>query len=494
MRAKLSLDDIAPINLLTITPTYRAWKAERPVLHKCVSGTGSRPTSCGISRRCVNVSEPGRSIDQSTRISPSPTSALRQNLEPPHSHLLQAELLISFLVLKWSVEPYLFPRNREPPRCTLRFGAYERSLVSKPWKTWTTQPTVSLPILLYLTYVLNREEGDAIDGGNTIPMEQAAPTDSTHTEPVKLTTVEEVGATGNDSAQSEAVVPKTVEGDVPNAQAPEGGDVTQNEASTSHIANTNPVPRQPDNQDTDSKHSESVKKELQQEVDDDNDSDSDVNELINKPLSNYVLERAERLSTKTLYDIYARKRDAEDKKKPAGPKRSKAPRIVRGFADYVRALEDRIAKLEADSGAKATQEEAPLAEVISATGDPSMRTTFYRFSNGQTFDFIDQIDDEKWKEKGTFTSEVDERQFLRVLYQGGSTQNDTTTSADPGPDIDILALQLFSAPVATFLENMAPGIMLHNDNLLRLTKPFRLLIQNAEAMKDQMKRLQERYR
>jgi len=241
------------------------------------------------------------------------------------------------------------------------------------------------------------------------------------------------------------------------------------------------------------KQLEKSQKDRQQEADDENGSDSDVNEILHKPLFNYVIERADRLSTKNLYDIYSRKLDTEDKKRPVGSKGGKAPRIVRGFADYVRTLEERIATLEANSEVKGPMNKTTPDNVVSATGDPSMRTAFYKFCDGQTFEFIDLINNDAWKEKGTFTSEVDERHFLRVLYQGSSTPSSPTESLDPGPDIEVLALQLYSAPVATFLEKLAQH-QVHKDHLVRLTKPFRLLIQNADTIRDHLKRLQEHYR
>jgi hypothetical protein len=102
-------------------------------------------------------------------------------------------------------------------------------------------------------------------------------------------------------------------------------------------------------------------------------------------------------------------------------------------------------------------------------------------------------DDDSWKEKGTFTSTVDPSHFLRVLYTGNSGQDEGPENDEPGPSIDVLALQLCSAPVATFLKKLV-GHEVDKDNLVRMAKPFRLLIQNTDTIKDHLKTLQDRYR
>ncbi|KAF2678847.1 hypothetical protein K458DRAFT_133217 [Lentithecium fluviatile CBS 122367] len=227
----------------------------------------------------------------------------------------------------------------------------------------------------------------------------------------------------------------------------------------------------------------------------DDASDSDVNEEMNKPTADYVLKVAGRLTAKNLYDIYCKKLEIEEKKQTTpGTKVNKAPRFLRGFADYVRTLEDRIAKLEISVEEKAGKENDEKKEekavAAAPTGDPSMRIAFYKCKAGQPIDFIDLINEDSWKEKGTFTSEVDQKHFLRVLYEGNGTQSKGSEDEVPEPGIDILALQLHSAPVATFLEKLAQH-QVHNNNLVRLIKPFRLLLQNVDAIKDHLKRLRE---
>jgi len=231
------------------------------------------------------------------------------------------------------------------------------------------------------------------------------------------------------------------------------------------------------------------------------DSDSNIDESTGRQkyqfMHMFVQDHMEYFSTKDLYKLYTLKLENEDRKR--AKKVDKAPRLVRGFTDYIRTLEDRIGKLETAVMEKAMkkageQDEKKDADTSSQDQDTNVRTVFYNYANEPNIDFIDIIANDRWKEKGSFTSEVDQNHFLRVLYKWESEPTDHSDGAKPkSNNIDILAIRLYSKPVAVFLQRIA-RYQLHKDNLVLMTKPFRLLIQNASAIQDHIRKLQEKYR
>jgi hypothetical protein len=207
---------------------------------------------------------------------------------------------------------------------------------------------------------------------------------------------------------------------------------------------------------------------------------------------------ATRMSSRVLYNAYTNKLSRAEKiaKDTSKKQLPKGPKLVKGLVDYLRVLEDRLGKLEEkleqEPEEKLPEEEKPADEAEKQ--EVKLETRFYDCANEASVDFLDHVQSDRHKEQGSFSSEVEPKHMIRVLYKWQSKPLEPSEGAKPAAsDIDILALRIFSEPIAQFFEHIA-AYEVHRDNLALTRKPFRFLIRGASKIKGQLAKLEALYR
>ena len=158
------------------------------------------------------------------------------------------------------------------------------------------------------------------------------------------------------------------------------------------------------------------------------------------------------------------------------------------FTKYITALEDRVKELESradigiETGSKKSRrrrESTEIVQFVLANDEP-------RLGGGS-------IKDRRWKVKGTFMSEVDDNQRIRVLYRRTGAEADGSHEPEqqnPSPsDIDILEIRIHSKFIAEFVDEKLEFDFSKN-RLLHFTKPFRPLIRVFASIKERLKKLE----
>lgn len=178
---------------------------------------------------------------------------------------------------------------------------------------------------------------------------------------------------------------------------------------------------------------------------------------------------------------------------PAG---DRAPRLARSFVDYLRAVDDRLEKIESKIGINAKSMEQPKDK---QGREHSVQTKFYNASAQPQSKGMSIEDDEAgWNEQGTFLSEMDQKHCLRVLFTWVPDQTIRTDlqSEDEQPDperIEISNIRIHSEPITAFLAKQL-DFEVQKDSVLHLKRPFRILIRKADAIKKQLAFLEREHR
>lgn len=220
--------------------------------------------------------------------------------------------------------------------------------------------------------------------------------------------------------------------------------------------------------------------------------------------------RASRINTDTLYKMYLRRLKHQQRSERSGrqTKENKAPKMVRGIVDYVRTLEDRIQKLESskvkrvqkqkEKERQQTDEETGVER--SAPSDPvnerrEVVAEIKLFHVDGEFDSYGN-----WKnnrhEEGSYQCLLDTNSLIRALYswtEGVPPPRIHQEPLDP-EHADILVFGIMSKPVASFFRDRL-GLGDKTTSLsVRIGKPFRPLIRNLQPVRDQLAKLEEKYR
>lgn len=95
------------------------------------------------------------------------------------------------------------------------------------------------------------------------------------------------------------------------------------------------------------------------------------------------------------------------------------------------------------------------------------------------------------------TDEVSSNQILRVGWHNLATSSmvHSPAAADElGPgQIEMIFISIKSPAISRFLESQT-GFKFDTDGIIHMTRPFKVLIQNAAALGDQLKKLESKYR
>jgi hypothetical protein len=228
--------------------------------------------------------------------------------------------------------------------------------------------------------------------------------------------------------------------------------------------------------------------------DDDGKQNTDVPHAESpKPVNPLMMTASKELTPAQLYQVYQMKLRSD-----AGGSESQeqAPKLVNSLVDFLTSFNERLSKLEQKAGIE-TNKEGGASKTGAAQVDESqvhsVETRFYSVDN-QTKLSEEGSKEPIWKIKGSFDSEVDKKHCLRVLFKwtgaGGEKSDDEINAEPPQPDIvDVEEVRIRSEPIATFLEKIL-AYSVHNNDLVHLRKPFRCLVSEAPAIRDQLQKLE----
>ncbi|KAL6410848.1 AAA family ATPase [Ilyonectria robusta] len=215
-------------------------------------------------------------------------------------------------------------------------------------------------------------------------------------------------------------------------------------------------------------------------------------------------------NTDSLYKLYVERLKYQQEWKSSGQetKESKAPKMVRGIVDYVRTLEDRIQELESSEARRSEREkEKERQQTDDETGVgrskpsdavnewPQVVLEIKLFHVDGEFDRYGNWQNNRFK-KGSYQCTLETNSLIRALYswtEGVTPPHIHQQPLDP-EHTDILIFGIMSKPVASFFRDRL-GIG-DNSTLLsmRIGKPFRPLIRNLQPVRDQLGKLEEKYR
>lgn len=261
------------------------------------------------------------------------------------------------------------------------------------------------------------------------------------------------------------------------------------------------------------KKSKKPKKSKKKAADDgaeEEDEDS-ADELSDASYDSYddtiTAQRAKNLNTQTLYNAYV------DRLKKVHPPSDahKAPRLVKGFIDYVQHLEARIDMLESKAGVEKPDkddgdskdddeaaEDGESTEQKTEDGEPpepeaTLETKFYFIEDH--LDETGTLRGDQISTKGTFRSNVDPKHLLRVVYgfEGDHARKPAVRLSDELPsDAKIWCVRINSEPISTFFKSLV-NVELHKDNIIEMFAPFRILLRNLNTIRRHYNALEKKF-
>lgn len=182
--------------------------------------------------------------------------------------------------------------------------------------------------------------------------------------------------------------------------------------------------------------------------------------------------------------------------KPKGSD-EQSPNMIKHFVDFVRVLDDRMTRLENGTSKRLPQYDNssvhPTSIQPAVTQDVS-ETKFAPLSRRLTE--TDTKATEILRELCP-ANESAEKHILRVgchnLASSSVVNSESTAAGDPDPrHIEMIFISIKSRAISKFLEAQT-GFKFDSDGLIHVTRPFKVLIQNAVAMKEQLAKLETKY-
>jgi hypothetical protein len=185
----------------------------------------------------------------------------------------------------------------------------------------------------------------------------------------------------------------------------------------------------------------------------------------------------------------------ENDAKTTGTRGDQAPRLIRTFVDLLDTVEKRLARLE-EKVATESDESGKYNQGQSAEEDKDIRPRFYSAEN-QVRRRGARSEEKMWTVKGSFDSERDPKHWLRVLFRwrsGDAELSDAAINDDP-PDPEAIVLEelrIGSKAIVEFIEKLST-VELSERGVIRMKKPFRMLIFSMAAFREQLSFLERRY-
>jgi hypothetical protein len=225
----------------------------------------------------------------------------------------------------------------------------------------------------------------------------------------------------------------------------------------------------------------------------------------------YVDVVGKRMNSAAIYEAYLKKLEAEDKAledhKSASKHKirgeqeyssqfSRSSKLVRGFVDYVRVLEQRIENLESSANVGTSKTEYGEVATVEVPAEVELTVKFYHAAKE-----IDAVGNFRAKyniTNNTFNCRNDRQQILRVLFDwvDGAPKDhpkDLNSSSLLPEYIEIQALGITSEPISKFLDHKLGAKSKSGLPLTRLFRPFRPLLRNFSALKEQLLKLKAKY-
>lgn len=192
---------------------------------------------------------------------------------------------------------------------------------------------------------------------------------------------------------------------------------------------------------------------------------------------------------------------------------TKGPKLVSALAEYVGDAEEKLASLQQHLkgiNGQATQIQGGIPSRVEETGrqdtpvpaDPSdeviLETRFYRCENGFALltGFTQNAVPSHQTGRGHYTSSGDPNYLIRVHYEW----KESVTSRQPmgagdtpdAKDIDVLTFMVSSRPLTVFFARRL-GLKVDRFPILKLGKPFRVVIFNYRHLKNHLTYLMRKY-
>lgn len=222
----------------------------------------------------------------------------------------------------------------------------------------------------------------------------------------------------------------------------------------------------------------------------DSDSDSSADGAISLDLRSKI----SRVDSQKIFEGCNAKMKRKTEKKD---RKNQGSNLVKGLVDYLKALEDRIDKLQSvppDTEAKV--DKGKDSSISPTEGGDSIIEVGVKFFNSAAYLTKDGAypgaDDKT--EKGTFMCDHDTQHPIRVLYSKvkGDVAEVTKQADSENPtcnDIDILTFAVSSEAIALFFAKQL-DIDAEDDNLIRFRNPFRPTIRHLNPVREQLKLLE----
>jgi hypothetical protein len=230
------------------------------------------------------------------------------------------------------------------------------------------------------------------------------------------------------------------------------------------------------------------------------------------------LDFASRLSSDALYRAYIMKLEKDEKKAKQkspppppknapvltgpprmklDPKNIKSSKMVKSVIDYVRTLEQRIQSLEEFLKEEPAESIVDKTEVPQPSEHVQLDINFYNAD--KEFDEFGYYLAANHNTPGTYTCRTDSQNFIRVLFSWSrDLPEDHSKQLDSNPPdpkhVKIIGIGITSEPIKVFLENATGTMTSSRFPLIRFNAPFRPLIANFEILKDQLDKLEKKFR
>lgn len=173
------------------------------------------------------------------------------------------------------------------------------------------------------------------------------------------------------------------------------------------------------------------------------------------------------------------------------------PDLVKHFIEFFRVLEDRMTRLE----------HRPSKRLPEDHGSSNCQTLAEPSGSQDATETVFAPLSRRLTETDTKAAEIirelcpaddcSDNHILRVGCHNlaSSSAINSTSTAPGGPDpnqIEMIFISIRSPAISRFLEAQT-GFRFDSDGLIHVTRPFKVLIQNAAAMKDQIRKLETKY-
>ncbi|KAI1753757.1 hypothetical protein F4782DRAFT_545533 [Xylaria castorea] len=202
---------------------------------------------------------------------------------------------------------------------------------------------------------------------------------------------------------------------------------------------------------------------------------------------------ARKYDSKTLLAAY--RKSTKKRHTPREKPKHQGLNLVQGLMDYVRVLEKRMGKLEANAGLDSAQKQVEMDISPNPIDDNEPVVFGARFYNSVKYG--DYVEAHGGTQRGTYMCDWDHKYLIRVLYSWVNEDKDqpsdnAISEAPPANDINILVIGIQSEPITIFFEKVL-HVNMGTSHLIRLENPFKAVIRNFRRIKEQLLKLETNF-